>query len=108
MHTACGPIVATTQIYDVYEEPGYDLGKQSSARALLADGYELVNVGQTALRAVTGGTGPYRGVQGQMEQMLLGVKASGGGSCGSPSTSSDGGQRRRRPRERIAAEWNPP
>jgi len=78
VRTSSGPIVATTQIYDLYQEPGYSAGKQSTSRTLLTDGYELVDVGQTGLRAVTGGTGPYRGARGQMEQVLLGLNESEG------------------------------
>ena len=78
MHTSSGPIVATTQIYDVYDEPGYARGKQSTRRTLITDGYELVDIGQTALRAITGGTGPFAGARGQMAQQLLGFNESEG------------------------------
>ncbi len=66
--TVSGPVVMTTQVYDLrLDTPG--------KRTLVSDGLELIDVGQTVRRAVTGGTGRYREADGQAKQTLLGFNA---------------------------------
>jgi hypothetical protein len=74
-HTTTGPMVITTQHYELYSE----LGTPSEpAGTLTTDGFELADVQLPVLRAVTGGTGAYRGARGQMTQRFLGLNASEG------------------------------
>ena len=77
-HTESGPIVVTSQVFDLYEAPGYEQGKASGKHLLTSDGYELVDVGEPIERVITGGTGAYRGGAGQQHQVLLGLNGSQG------------------------------
>lgn len=76
--TVSGPWVITTQHYEFYDQAGYSPDKYSTRRNLVTDGYELVDKNVPGLRAVTGGTGPYRFSRGQAEQILLGHNQSEG------------------------------
>jgi hypothetical protein len=69
-HAATGPMVLTTQHY-VF---GEDLGTVTFA----SEGYELSDVGVPILRAVTGGTGPFSSIDGEVEITFLGFNASEG------------------------------
>lgn len=60
-HTVSGTVVASTQLYDLYETAGYEQGKQSGESTVITNGYELVDVGVTVRHAITGGTGGPRG-----------------------------------------------
>jgi hypothetical protein len=74
-HTTTGPMVMTTQHYALYS----GLGTPSEPTGTLTtDGMELADVERPVLRAVTGGTGAYRGARGQTTQRLLGLNASQG------------------------------
>jgi hypothetical protein len=65
-----GKFVATTQIYDLdLEHPG--------AETLVSDGIELIDLNTPFRRAVTGGTGRFRGAEGQVVQTAVGVNATG-------------------------------
>lgn len=68
-NTLTGAWVVTHQLYDFGEN-----GKQT----FTSDGIELADVGVIANRAITGGTGRYRWVGGQVKQTLKGFNASGG------------------------------
>lgn len=60
-----GASVVTTQIYEFSETPG--------KVSFVSDGFELVFGDSSWIRrAVTGGTGPLAGVEGQVEQSFLG------------------------------------
>lgn len=63
--TPTGPFVATTQIYDLGNEPGSDL--------LISDGIELIDLNTPFSRAVTGGTGSRNGTRGTVTQTAIGV-----------------------------------
>ena len=65
-----GEMVITTQVYN--------FGGQLGARTLVSEGYELIDIEQEILRAITGGTGEYAGVSGQASQQLLGLNSSEG------------------------------
>ena len=69
-HTASGPWVITTQVYNFGDEYGVD--------TIVSDGYEIADVGETVVRAVTGGSGEYAGAGGEAAQILLGFNASEG------------------------------
>ena len=69
-HTKTGPMVITTQLYN--------LGSGYGDALLVSEGYELADVGVAVERAITGGTGPYAGARGQGEQAFLGFNASQG------------------------------
>lgn len=71
--TLSGPIVETTQLYSFYRDPGYDPAKLAAARTIATEGFELADLGVGVKRAVTGGTGKYRGARGQMVQELIGL-----------------------------------
>jgi len=60
-HTTEGAWVVTTQLYSL-----------GSKKTIVTDGYELSEVGVAGSRAITGGTGRYRGASGQQIQTLLG------------------------------------
>ena len=62
--TATGPMVITTQIYN--------FGQDWGAATLVSEGYELADIDVPVMRAVTGGTGPFVGSRGAVEQRLLG------------------------------------
>ncbi len=69
--TVTGPVVMTTQVYDLdLSEPG--------RKTIVSDGMELIDIGQTVRRAITGGTGQFREADGQVKQDLLGFNALGG------------------------------
>jgi hypothetical protein len=74
-HTTTGPMVITTQHYELYSEPGIP---SEPAGTLTTDGIELADVQRPVLRAVTGGTGVYRAARGQMTQRFLGLNDSEG------------------------------
>lgn len=74
-HTTSGPMVITTQHYQLYSQPGVP---SEPAGTLTTDGFELADVDRPVLRAVTGGTGAHRGARGQMTQRFLGLNASEG------------------------------
>ena len=69
--TLTGPFVVTTQIYDLDpDSPG--------SNTLVSEGLELIDLDTPFLRAVTGGTGPNRGVtSGQVSQTAVGANATG-------------------------------
>lgn len=69
-HATEGVWVVTTQTYSFGEEYGRDM--------VVTDGYEWAEIGRVGYRPVTGGTGQYRGVTGQAEQVMLGFNASEG------------------------------
>jgi hypothetical protein len=78
LHTERGTVVASTQIYDFYESPGYREGQQSSRSTVITNGYEVVDLGVPVRRAITGGTGEHAGARGEMAQTLLGMNPSQG------------------------------
>ena len=65
-----GPVVLTTQVFDFGNMPG--------EMTITTEGLESATVGQEIKRAITGGTGPYRSIKGQISQVLLGVNQSEG------------------------------
>ncbi len=69
-HTEEGPWVLTTQIYD--------LGDELGAQALVTEGYELPSMENSIQRAITGGTGRYASVSGDVTQQFLGFNDSEG------------------------------
>lgn len=76
--TVSGPVVITTQHYDFYKQRGYAENKRSTAQNLVSEGYELIDVGVPAKRAITGGTGRFRRASGEASQVLLGMNANEG------------------------------
>ncbi|MGF1471739.1 MAG: hypothetical protein ACFB50_08370 [Rubrobacteraceae bacterium] len=68
--TSSGPLVSTTQLYDLGDKPG--------KVTLVSDGVELVDVDKEVKRAITGGTGPYKRAAGEARQTLLGFNATEG------------------------------
>lgn len=70
MRTETGPIVITTQLYD--------LGDEAGQHTLVSEGYELVDMNVVVQRAITGGTGDYVSAGGQVSQQLLGMNAAEG------------------------------
>ena len=62
--TETGPIVITTQLYDLGETPG--------EQSIVSEGYELIDINAAVKRAIIGGTGRYRAVRGEAKQTLLG------------------------------------
>ncbi len=71
LETPTGQFVVTTQTYDFGGEPF------SGAPSLTSDGPELIDLGVPFARAVTGGTGFFRGVGGQVIQVAIGNNATG-------------------------------
>ena len=69
-HAETGPMVLTTQHFVFGEDPGYV--------SLVTEGYELADVDLPIKRAVTGGTGPFENVAGEVEQVFLGFNAAEG------------------------------
>ena len=69
-HAESGPWVITTQIYNFGEEYGNT--------TIVSEGYELADINVPIQRAVTGGTGQYSNVGGQVEQQLLGFNGTEG------------------------------
>lgn len=59
-HTVTGPMVVTTQMYEL------------NGDYIVTDGFELADIGVAAKRSITGGTGPYGQARGEMQQILLG------------------------------------
>ena len=59
-----GPVVASTQIYDLGETPGAD--------SMVTTGLELADVGIPIQRALSGGTGEHARANGVQAQTLLG------------------------------------
>ncbi|MFQ5990368.1 MAG: hypothetical protein ACE5K9_10680 [Candidatus Methylomirabilales bacterium] len=68
--TQSGPFVVTTQIYDL--DPGHP-----GAETLVSEGIELIDPNVPFLRAVTGGTGQFKEVLGEVAQTSVGVNATG-------------------------------
>jgi hypothetical protein len=68
--TQTGPWVVTHQLYDFTDTPG--------AESFTTDGLELVDIGVAIQRAITGGTGPYRGMRGEAVQTMIGINTSDG------------------------------
>lgn len=65
-----GPDVATTQVYDFSpDEPGRD--------TLVSDGIELADTNVPFSRAVVGGSGKYKMMQGEVTQTKIGTNATG-------------------------------
>ncbi|MCB0193696.1 MAG: hypothetical protein KDJ65_17240 [Anaerolineae bacterium] len=69
-HSASGPMVITTQLYNFGDELG--------VKTLVTEGYELAEFDVAITRAITGGTGEYVGATGEAHQTLLGFNASEG------------------------------
>jgi hypothetical protein len=63
--TASGPIIVTTQVFDLGLAPG--------ERSIVTSGFELIDVDVPIERAIVGGTGEYGGVEGVETQTLLGL-----------------------------------
>ena len=63
-HTTSGPMVVTTQIYQL----GGDYGDVT----IISDGYESSEINKEIKRAITGGTGRYQMAGGEVTQELLG------------------------------------
>lgn len=63
--TTEGFIVATTQIYDFYDDDRHG--------TIVTDGFEGVEIGGTVARAITGGTGNFAVVHGEQVQTYLGL-----------------------------------
>ena len=68
--TVTGPIVITTQHYDLGQKPG--------KKTLISEGFELVDIDRAVKRAITGGTGPFKNAGGEAVQRLLGFNATEG------------------------------
>ncbi len=68
-----GPVVATTQVFDL--DPA-----APGAVTIVTDGLELADFDVPFRRAITGGTGPFAGLTGQVRQVYVGngLNASGG------------------------------
>lgn len=62
--TTSGPIVITTQLFDLGDMPG--------EQTIVTDGYELADFNLEFQRAITGGTGRYRLARGVQVQEFLG------------------------------------
>jgi len=62
--TTSGPWVATTQTFDFGDVPG--------AKTVITDGYEYSDFNVSFLRAIVGGTGPFRAASGEQVQEFLG------------------------------------
>jgi hypothetical protein len=67
-HTQTGPVVVTTQIFDIGETPG--------SAMIVTDGFELADMNTPFLRAITGGSGEYVNAGGEQEQEVLGFDES--------------------------------
>ena len=68
--TVSGPVVITTQLYD--------LGQKAGKKTLVSEGFELADIDKAVKRAITGGTGLYKNSGGEAIQRLLGFNASEG------------------------------
>jgi hypothetical protein len=69
-HAETGAWVISTQIFTFGEEVG--------AQTLVTTGYELIDIGVPAMRAISGGTGDYNEARGEVSQSLLGLNATEG------------------------------
>ena len=70
-HATTGAWVITTQIYAFGDgTPG--------AASLVTDGYEIADVGEPVIRAITGGSGPFAAARGDGQQTFLGFNATEG------------------------------
>lgn len=78
VRTTSGPMVITTQLVELYDEPGWAPGKSGTGDMLVTEGYELAEVGASVNRPVTGGSGSYAGTSGQAAQVFLGFNDSVG------------------------------
>lgn len=67
VHTTTGPLVTSTQTYN--------FGKEYGKVTLVMEGFELADKNVPVTRAVTGGTGQFRGARGEQSQILLGFTA---------------------------------
>ncbi len=72
-NVASGPVVDTTQLYDFNEISG-----EFGALSIVSEGLELIDVDRAIKRALTGGTGRYKRIRGEVEQTLVGVNSSEG------------------------------
>lgn len=72
--TTSGPVVITTQLFDLGDMPGEE--------TIVTDGYELADFNLEFQRAITGGTGRYRLARGVQVQELLGWNPSVGVALG--------------------------
>jgi hypothetical protein len=69
-HTQTGPIVVTTQLFNLGDRPGQT--------TIVSEGYALADVGVPVKRAITGGTGRHRSAEGEQVQRFLGFGATNG------------------------------
>jgi hypothetical protein len=72
-HATEGPWVLSTQIYD--------FGSAWGAATLVSEGYVLANTDGTVQRAITGGTGPFATVRGEMADTNLGFNETEGSNA---------------------------
>lgn len=68
-----GPVVDTTQLYDFNKVSG-----EFGALSIVSEGLELIDVDRIVKRALTGGTGRYKRIRGEVEQALVGFNSSEG------------------------------
>lgn len=69
MASTSGPFVATTQIYDLNTAP-------RKKGTLISDGIELIDMNTPWQRAITGGSGVYKGAKGEVTQKAISANAS--------------------------------
>src|SRR5262245_13260595 len=62
--TQTGPWVVTHQVYD--------LGSRRGQALLTTDGFELVDLNEPIMRAISGGTGPFAQARGEARQVMIG------------------------------------
>lgn len=62
--TTTGPLLVSTQYYDLGDGPGADM--------IATSGWELADIGVPVSRAITGGTGDHAGASGVQIQTILG------------------------------------
>lgn len=72
-HATEGPWVLSTQMYD--------FGSAWGEATLVSEGYVLANTGGAVQRAITGGTGPFANVRGEMVDTNLGFNETAGGNA---------------------------
>jgi hypothetical protein len=63
--TTSGPLLVSTQYYDLGDGPGADM--------IVTSGWELADVGVPVSRAIIGGTGDHASASGIQTQTLLGI-----------------------------------
>ncbi|MGH2583855.1 MAG: hypothetical protein ACRDJE_02970 [Dehalococcoidia bacterium] len=63
-HTTTGAWVISTQTYN--------FGDRTGPAMMTTEGFELADIGEPVARSVIGGTGSYKGVEGEQTQTLLG------------------------------------